>query len=147
MKKIIYMLFAMVLMTSCDLETSDNGDLDGFWQLAQLDSLTTSGDVKSTTDMRHSGWYWCVQHKLLEIRDCNDASHNIFFRFEKTSNTLRLYSPISDNRAISDSIVSNPNTLKPLGIQSLDETMTIEQMTSEKMVLNNRVLRFHLRKY
>lgn len=147
MKKIIYMLFAMVLMTSCDLETSDNGDLDGFWQLTQLDSLTTSGDVKSTQDMRYSGWYWCVQHKLLEIRDYNDASHNIFFRFEKTSNTLRLYSPISDNRAISDSIVSNPNTLKPLGIQSLDETMTIEQMTSEKMVLNNRVLRFHLRKY
>lgn len=147
MKKIIYILFAMVLMTSCDLDTSDNGDLDGFWQLAQLDSLTTSGDVKSIQDMRYSGWYWCVQHKLLEIRDCNDVSHNIFFRFEKTSNTLRLYSPISDNRAISDSIVSNPNTLKPLGIQSLDETMTIEQMTSEKMVLNNRVLRFHLRKY
>ena len=147
MKKIIYFLLAMVAFTSCDLETSDNGDLDGFWQLSQLDSLTVSGDVKSSIDMHQSGWYWCVQHKLLEIKDFNNTSHNVFFRFERTATSLRLYNPISDNRQISDSIVSNPETLKPLGIQSLDETLQVEKLTSENMVLNNRVLRFHFRKY
>ena len=97
--------------------------------------------------MHQSGWYWCVQHKLLEIKDFKNTSHNVFFRFERTATSLRLYNPISDNRQISDSIVSNPETLKPLGIQSLDETLQVETLTSENMVLNNRVLRFHFRKY
>ncbi|MDY2692200.1 MAG: lipocalin-like domain-containing protein, partial [Prevotella sp.] len=30
-----------MLVSSCDMETSDNGDFDGYWQLASVDTLAT----------------------------------------------------------------------------------------------------------
>ena len=46
MKKIIGILFFAVLvftLSSCEIETSQNGDLDGFWHLEQVDTLATGG--------------------------------------------------------------------------------------------------------
>lgn len=44
MKKIIGVLSLAVMMltlSSCEVETSQNGDLDGFWHLEQVDTLAT----------------------------------------------------------------------------------------------------------
>jgi hypothetical protein len=46
MKKIIGVLSLAVMMltlSSCEVETSQNGDLDGFWHLEQVDTLATGG--------------------------------------------------------------------------------------------------------
>lgn len=48
MKKIIGVLSLAVMMltlSSCEVETSQNGDLDGFWHLEQVDTLATGGLV------------------------------------------------------------------------------------------------------
>lgn len=48
MKKIIGALSLAVMMltlSSCEVETSQNGDLDGFWHLEQVDTLATGGDL------------------------------------------------------------------------------------------------------
>jgi len=38
-KSIIVMAFAISAMMSCEIETSGNGDLDGFWHLVRVDTL------------------------------------------------------------------------------------------------------------
>lgn len=147
MKKLVYILFAMIVLAACDFEVSDNGDLDGFWQLRQLDTLATG----AVADMRPSGITWGVQHKLLEIRKNDDIYQCILFRFEKGESTLRIYRPVINlndvDKSLPDSLVTDVKTLEPLGIQQLDETLQIEQFSADEMVLRNDKLRFHLRKY
>lgn len=42
MKRIIYLIAAICLVVnSCTIETSDNGDFDGFWHLERVDTLAT----------------------------------------------------------------------------------------------------------
>ncbi len=150
MRKIVYIaLLTMVAgLLACDFEVSSNGKLDGNWQLTRLDSLTAGkATAKTTADMRGSGIFWCVQHRLLEVMNVNDRLHRFFFRFEKTENTLRLWNPVSDDRQISDSVVTNALTLQPYGIQKLDETFLIEAFSSDEMVLRNEKLRFYFRKF
>lgn len=142
MKKLLY-LFLVIIIMACDFETSNNGKLDGNWQLAQLDTLSTGG----SGDMRSSGIYLCVQHHLLEMKSLYDIEKNVFFRFEQTETTLRLYNPVSDNKNISDSVVTSPLTLQPFGLQSLDEMMAIEQLTSDNLTLRNDKFRYHFRKF
>ena len=68
MRKLLYLLLlSLFLSTSCTLETSDNGDLDGFWQLSLIDTLSSQNSV----DMRDSGYFWAVQHNLLILRETN----------------------------------------------------------------------------
>ena len=142
--KYIYTLLAVIFMlTACDFEVSDNGDLDGYWQLKQQDTLATGG----TTDMRNSGYYWAIQVNLLEIRDVQAHQLNVLFRFEHKDSKLRLYNPIADNRNISDSLIASPVTLEPYGLQDIDETFDIIELNSDKMVLENACYRYHFRKY
>ena len=41
MKRLIFVLTICMALVACDIETSGNGDLDGFWQLRQVDTLAT----------------------------------------------------------------------------------------------------------
>ena len=38
MRKIFYILTLGVLFVSCELETSGNDELDGYWQMSQVDT-------------------------------------------------------------------------------------------------------------
>lgn len=146
MKKLIYILFACVLMVSCELETSGNKEFDGFWQLRQVDTLETGG----TKDMHESKIYWAVQGKLLEIRQVGseeDLGVGIFFRFKRESRQLTLYSPCIDDRHEADQPVEDVEILKPYGIFHLEEAFDIETLNDDDMVLNNDVLRLYFRKY
>jgi hypothetical protein len=136
------LLFLFALLTACDFETSDNGDLDGFWQLHQLDTLATGG----STDMRDSAIYWAVQVKLLEIRRLSDY-YSVMFRFDKSGSQLRISNPVCDDRDISDSIITSAETLRPFGLLNTSETFNIETLNSDHFVITNEAYRFHLRKY
>ena len=67
MKKLIYIIISFIL-TSCELEMTDNGALDGNWQLRQIDTLSTGG----TCDMSRSYIYWAVQNHILQVRDIDN---------------------------------------------------------------------------
>ena len=48
MKKIAeFCFFSMMalVMTGCEIHTSNNGDLDGFWQLRSIDTLSTGASA------------------------------------------------------------------------------------------------------
>ena len=43
MQKIIFIILSCFLLSACELEMSDNGKLDGNWQLRQTDTVSTGG--------------------------------------------------------------------------------------------------------
>ena len=75
MKKTFLFLAICLAMTmaatSCGdfIDTSDNGDLDGYWQLSQVDTLANGVQV----DMTSSKVFWGVQGKFLTMLDTRQA--------------------------------------------------------------------------
>lgn len=146
MRKIFYLLALGIMLASCELETSGNGSLDGYWQMTQVDTLASGG----VADTRESFIYWGVQGKLLQIRYSeNDVylGEGLLFRFENNNSSLTLYSPFVHHLYETDEPVDDVEILKPFGIYRLEERFSIEQLDEKYMVLNNNILRLHFRRY
>lgn len=86
----------MLFVCSCELETSNNGDLDGMWHLVRVDTLSTSG-VKYMEDDKI---YWLFQFKLLQLEDKTGNKVSLLMRFEHKDNILRLYDPYIYDRTM-----------------------------------------------
>lgn len=145
MKKILLLIAATGLLTlGCDrFHVSDNGKLDGFWKLTDVDTLSNG----RSANVGHLQIFWAVQADLLEIRDIRGMNVNVFFRFDFNDKQLTLYSPVADNREISDSLVTDVNTIRPYGLSNLRETLQILELSSTKMTLESHTLRMYFRKY
>lgn len=142
--------FCMALLTmACDhFHTSDNDSLDGMWQLTNVDTLATNG----TADVRQCEIFWSVQARLLEMmkyapKADGEWQTSVFFRFELSGDRLRLYDPVADERAFSDSIITDVSTIWYYGISHLDETLKVLQLNSSRMTLESERLRMYFRKY
>ncbi len=140
MKRFFYSTILAAILGSCTLETSNNGHLDGLWQLRSLDSLATGTSV----DMRSSHVFWAVQVRLLEARN-NDA--RILLRFNHTGDSLFLSDPYVNARDSSDIKVTDVAQLAPLGINKLEEHFAVKSLNSDNMVLETPALRLYFRKY
>lgn len=131
----------LLLLMSCDIESSDNGKLDGFWLLNKIDSLPNG----KTTDYSNQSIFWSFQYDLLQLSNLND--NNIIYRFEKNSKQLYLHNPCMFDRALGDSLVTNVDVLRPYGVNSLNETFNIVDLSSSNMILESPVLRLHFVKH
>ncbi|MGN1263129.1 MAG: lipocalin-like domain-containing protein [Prevotella sp.] len=127
---------SMMTLTGCTIETSGNGDLDGYWHLTQIDTLETGGSADKSEELI----FWAVQIKLLNVVDRNTGG-DYFLRFYKSESTLRVYEPYGNDRMVGDIKTENPQELAPFGINVLDETFAIEKLTGGKMILNDGFLR------
>ena len=146
MKKLfLYIIGAGLLTTACDMESSKNGDLDGLWQLSQVDTLATG----SSTDMRASQITWAVQGVILETRLATsyDVQNDIIFRFSHTADSLVLYSPYFSDRHNGDVRVEDVNQLRPFGVSRLEEHFKVQELSSSTMTLQSQELRLWFRKY
>ena len=145
MKRLLYlMLLATVGLTSCELETSDNGDLDGQWQMYQLDTLATNG----ITDMRDSTIFWAVQMNLLELK--HPKGHllkNIVCHFERKGDSLIVNHPRYNDRMESNPEVVDVAVLNKYGISNLREAFFVYRLNSNRMDLQSDCFRLHFRKY
>ena len=148
------MLAASMLSVSCELETSNNGKLDGFWHLEQIDTLKTGG----IHDLSESYLFWAFQGKLLSVSEKhvvqkvgmeNDHVYlqEYLFRFSRPADSLVLSEPILSNRMVGDEIVTDPSVLRPYGINALEEHFKVEEMNSKRMVLSTDSLRLWLRRF
>ena len=152
MKK-IFILFASVLwLVACgDLEGSGNGDFDGMWQLAQVDSI----DKNISIDVRERQIYWCVQGNMLDMRDHlleNGYGHSpLLFRFEFVSDTLHVTNPFLNYRREQDPSPTSPKATEFYGLNGLEEAFLVRQLSASKMVLEtcrqHDNVRMHFRKY
>ena len=135
---------ALSILCACDkFHTSENGALEGYWQLTTIDTLANG----HSTDMKEDMIFWAVQTNLLEIRDLTNKHPHIIFQFRHGANTITLFNPIANNRIISDSIVTNSATLYKYGLSHLTETLQVLHLSSSNMTLQSERLRMFFRKY
>ena len=141
-RNIIYILsvaLSLLVFQSCELETSDNGNLDGNWQLMQIDTLATGG----RNDVKDQQLFYSVQMKMICLYAYNaDAETNMFFHFEHTSDSLKLKSASNDGKAMYPVAL-----LRPYGINKELESFKVMLLNSEKMQLRSDSLLLTFRKF
>ena len=142
MKKITFLFAAFLLLTSCEIEFSNNGKLDGFWQLIAVDTLAT----QHTSDLKTSGRTWAFQGRLLEMRDTKGGYSDLYFSFEHRGDSLFLDSPYLSDRDADDIKITDVNIVKPYGVNDLKEGFEIESLSNNKLILRSKTLRLMLRK-
>ena len=142
MKKITFLFAAFLLLTSCEIEFSNNGKLDGFWQLIAVDTLAT----QHTSDLKTSGRTWAFQGRLLEMRDTKGGYSDLYFSFEHRGDSLFLDSPYLSDRDVDDIKITDVNIIRPYGVNGLKEGFEIESLSNNKLILRSKTLRLMLRK-
>jgi hypothetical protein len=142
MKKITFLFAAFLLLTSCEIEFSNNGKLDGFWQMIAVDTLAT----QHTSDLKTSGRTWAFQGRLLEMRDTKGGYSDLYFSFEHRGDSLFLDSPYLSDRDADDIKITNVNIVRPYGVNGLKEGFEIESLSNNKLILRSKTLRLMLRK-
>ena len=142
MKKITFLFAAFLLLTSCEIEFSNNGKLDGFWQLIAVDTLAT----QHTSDLKTSGRTWAFQGRLLEMRDTKGGYSDLYFSFEHRGDSLFLDSPYLSDRDADDIKITDINIVRPYGVNDLKEGFEIESLSNNKLILRSKTLRLMLRK-
>jgi hypothetical protein len=143
MKKITFLFAALLLLTSCEIEFSNNGKLDGFWQLIAVDTLAT----QHTSDLKTSGRTWAFQGRLLEMRDTKGGYSDLYFSFEHRGDSLFLDSPYLSDRDADDIKITDVNIVRPYGVNGLKEGFEIESLSNNKLILRSKTLRLLFKKH
>ena len=135
----IYFIGVCMLLISCDIETSNNGNLDGYWHLVRVDTLATN----VSSNLSDTRIFWGVQMGLIQIIDHDrDLGHyGYLFNFEYKDNTLRLYNAHKHEREKGDILIEDVEILSPLGINESDDLFAIEKLNSNNMILRDHKLR------
>lgn len=143
MRNILYTIaICLFLTTSCTFEVSDNGDLDGYWQLSAVDTLSNQQCV----NMRDSGIFWAIQYEKLVARSVNPIGE-VIFNFQKTTDLLILSNPYILYRDSSDIKITNPDVLRKYGVNNIEEQFRIVSLDDSRMILETDMLRLNFRKY
>lgn len=143
MKKITFLFAAFLLLTSCEIEFSNNGKLDGFWQMIAVDTLAT----QHTSDLKTSGRTWAFQGRLLEMRDTKGGYSDLYFSFEHRGDSLFLDSPYLSDRDVDDIKITDINIVRPYGVNGLKEGFEIENLSNNKLILRSKTLRLLFKKH
>lgn len=122
--------------TSCDIQTSDNGLLDGYWQLAEVDSLMGN---QGSRDMRPTRVFWAFEHHLLQVSDQTYLRNFCLLRFSRTDNHLQVYQPYVLDREDGDKplVEGDLPLLRYYGIQGLEEKFRIMHLDGSRMQLRS----------
>lgn len=145
---ILFFSFTAVLLltcflTSCHFVTSDNGDLDGLWQLRVIEDLSTG----VVTDGRDDDVTWAFQGNLLSTRN---KRTELLFRFNHAGNTLVLSNPYFSGRftsLLNDTLITDVSQLADFKIYRLEEHFEILQLDGDNMCLQSDRVRMSFRKY
>lgn len=131
-----------MLMASCELEMSDNGKLDGFWQLRSVDTLANG----ASADVRSMYVTWSFQGRLMQVRHVSSVL-GVFFDFNHQGDSLYISNPYLSDREVDDVKVTDPRLLQGYGIQKLEEGYRILQLDNNTMKLQSDLVRLTFKKY
>jgi hypothetical protein len=98
---IIQGFLSLIFLYGCELETTDNGDLDGYWHLEQVDSLAGQRSI----DYGQSNIFWSIQFELLQLSNLED--NTIIYKLVYDNRQLTLANPCMFDRADGDTLVTN----------------------------------------
>jgi hypothetical protein len=136
------LLLGGVGLSSCSLHHDDSGDLGGYWHLTGIDTLATNGHC----DMSKEPVFWSVQGAILEARDV-DKGEFVMFRYNRENGLLSLYDARYNNREIGDEQITDVAVLQPYGINKLEESFTVEALSSSRMILRSDMLKLYFKKF
>lgn len=142
-----YLIISFLLISfipsihSCS-KLSDNGDLDGKWQLLEMYSKTTESAANYTEfeNKADKRIYWMFQMELLNIRSWtrleNVLGEDIMARFAHNGNEMRV-GPTYVHFRERDSLLTDPSTtlLEPVGIRGNAANFQIKVLNSKSMIL------------
>lgn len=141
------LIMAFPLLSSCELESSQNDELDGFWLITQVDSLET----QHTLSCRDSLKFWSFQADMLRMQQLLDETRMsvYLFRFKHTGKELEVSDPHKYNRMEGNEPIGieRINEIRTFGIYTLDEKFEIETLNNKKMILKSNNLRLWFEKY
>lgn len=144
------MVAGTLSLSSCDLEHSDNGDLDGFWHLESIDSLENG----HTADLSKQRVFWAVEFKLISARVSDANVSKMYFRFEQTSDSLKITQAYLDHGHQDNGedggdipVEEVTDDLRFYGINNLPEGFYKEALDGSKMILRSKTLRLKFKKF
>ena len=144
---VAFVAISMFAFSSCELESSDNGKLDGFWHLERIDSLENG----KTVDMSKLHVFWGIEYKLIAATQYDNNTERMFFRFEQTSDSLKITQAFI-NHGHQDNggdipLTEVTNDLRYYGINNLPEGFAKEALSGSKMILRSKTLRLKFKKF
>lgn len=144
---VAFVAISMFAFSSCELESSDNGKLDGFWHLESIDSLENG----KTVDMSKLHVFWGIEYKLIAATQYDNNTEPMFFRFEQTSDSLKITQAFI-NHGHQDNggdipLTEVTNDLRYYGINNLPEGFAKEALSGSKMILRSKTLRLKFKKF
>ncbi len=131
------------LFSSCELETSHNGDLDGMWHLIRVDTLENG----HYADLQNEKIYWSFQRKLLQLDDKSGRNTSILFYFDRQASNMKVYNAYIYDRNKGDEKLNDPMFLHPYGLSKLEENLNIEHLSGGKLLLSTAKLRLRFVKF
>lgn len=152
-KSLLATLTTTLLLASCNVETSDNGPLDGFWHLEQVDTLATGG----TTDYSSGYVFWGVQKDLIYIKDSSNSSVGAYYlRFNQTKDSLHITKIYLDHGHEDNPyheqggdipVEAIDRNLRFFGLNALPEHFKKEAINGNRMILSTEKLRLKFKKF
>lgn len=144
---VAFVAISMFAFSSCELESCDNGKLDGFWHLESIDSLENG----KTVDMSKLHVFWGIEYKLIAATQYDNNTERMFFRFEQTSDSLKITQAFI-NHGHQDNggdipLTEVTNDLRYYGINNLPEGFAKEALSGSKMILRSKTLRLKFKKF
>ena len=140
----------VMAFSSCEMETSKNGDLDGYWHLESIDTLENGG----TCEFSARKVFWGIEHKLILIRDLNIGPFDGFYmRFDQTGDSLLIPKAYRKNQNYHEGDDDAPisaddmEVLRKYGINHLPEGFAKEALSGSKMILRSKTLRLKFKKF
>lgn len=137
-------------LSSCDLERSDNGDLDGYWHLESIDTLANG----HTADFSKEYVFWGIEYKLISTRVTNTNQERLYLRFEQTSDSLKITQAYLDHGHQDHGedggdipVEEVTDDLRFYGINNLPEGFYKEALDGSKMILRSKTLRLKFKKF
>lgn len=130
-----WVLLGLLGMTSCEIDSTNNREIDGYWHLTAMDSI--SGGY--TQDLSKEKLFWAIEGKLFNVS-------NLYLMTELKGDTLRLYKPYTETWT-ADSIRNFVKSYRKYGINSLDERFLIENLSGKHLTVRDSILRIHFERY
>lgn len=138
--KILTILATIFMLTGCELNISDNGVLEGSWQMTEL-----QWTGEPPVDMRETLTMWGFQFEILEMRSAKATT--IFYRFDHNQGTLTIHTPRYNSNSGRDQLITDPAVLRRYGITDPTEKFVIETANGNNLVLRSDSVRLSFRKY
>ena len=140
----------LMLLTGCSIETSDNGVLDGRWQLMEINYFDGSNRKVETKEQLI---FWDIQYKLISIHSMSGKLHDSLTeeslcRFNYTKDSLKL-SDFYRHFREADQKIDDPLTtyFQKTGINGINANFAVLHLDSKSMLLQSDYAKLSFRKF